>query len=68
MIIAGGRARSAGVRSHRPAPEAQGFRRPCQTGPAGRDTAAAGPVGWDGAAAIGHGSIPGSARRLDMRS
>jgi len=68
MIIVGGRARSAGMRSDRPAPEAQGFRRPCQTGLAGRDAAAAGPAGWNGAAATGHGSIPGSARRLDMRS
>ena len=67
MIIVGGRARS-GARSHRSTPGAQVFRGACPARPAGREKVAPGPAARGIAAATGHGSIPGSARRLDMRS
>jgi hypothetical protein len=68
MIMVDGRTRSVGARSHRSTPGAQVFRRACTAGPAGRERAAAGAGARAIAAATVHGSIPGSARRLDMRS
>jgi hypothetical protein len=67
MIIVGGRARS-GARSHRPAPGPDGFREPCPAGLAGPGVTIAGPAAGNGVVARGHGSIAGSACRLDMRS
>jgi hypothetical protein len=68
MIIAGRRTRSAGGRSHWLAPGIPGFLGACMAGPASRATAAIGVAVRSSAAVIGHGSVPGSARRLDMRS
>jgi hypothetical protein len=68
MIIMGGRTRSVGGRSHWPAPGAPGFLGACMADPAGRAAAVTGSTARSSAVAIGHGSIPGSARRLDMRS
>ncbi len=68
MIIVGGRTRSAGVRSHWPAPGVPGFLGACMAGPASRARTATGAAVRSSATAIGHGLAPGSARRLDMRS
>ena len=67
MIIVGGRTRS-GARSHRPTPGPGGFRPPCSAGLTGQGVTILEPATGRGVAAIGHGSIAGSARRLDMRS
>ena len=67
MIIVGGRTRS-GARSHRPTPGPDGIREPCLAGRAGQGVTIVDPAAGRGVAAIGHGSIAGSARRLDMRS
>jgi hypothetical protein len=67
MIIVGGRTHSGGARSHRSTQGAQVFRWACTAGPAGRERAAAAAAGVI-AAVTGHGSIPGSARRLDTQS
>jgi len=66
MIIVGGRARS-GARSNRPTPGHDGFKRPCSAGLTGQGVTILEPATGHGVAAIGHGSIAGSARRLDMR-
>ena len=66
MIIVGGRTRS-GARSHRPTPGPDGFQRPCSAGLTGQGVTILEPATWQDVAAIGHGSIAGSARRLDMR-
>jgi hypothetical protein len=68
MIIVGGGTRSAGARSHRSTSGALGPWESCMAGQAGRVRAVTGPTQKASAAATGHGSIPGSARRLDMRS
>jgi hypothetical protein len=71
MIIVAARSRAAGERSRWSAPGApgpQGLRRPRVAAPDGRERVVTGPVGGNVAAALGHGLIPGSARRLDMRS
>jgi hypothetical protein len=67
MIIVGGRTRS-GARSHRSTPGPDGFREPCLAGLAGQGVTIFGPTAGNDAAASGHSSIAGSARRLDMRS
>ena len=67
MIIVGGRTRS-GARPHRPTPRPDGFREPCLAGLAGQGVIIHRPAAGNGAAADGHGSIAGSARRLDMPS
>jgi len=67
MIIVGGRTRS-GARPHRPTPGPDGFREPCMAGLAGQGVIIHRPAAGNGAAANGHDSIAGSARRLDMRS
>ncbi len=67
MIIVGGRIRS-GARPHRPAPGPDGFQRPCAPGRTGPGVTIFEPAIGHGVAAVGHGSIAGSARRLDMRS
>jgi len=67
MIIVGGRMRP-GTRSHQPAPEPDGFQRPCSPGLTGQGVTILEPATGHGVAAIGHGSVAGSARRLDMRS
>jgi hypothetical protein len=67
MIIVGGRTRS-GARSHRPTPGPDGFQWPCSPGLAGQGVTILGPATEHGVAAIGHGSIARSARRLDMQS
>ena len=67
MIIVGGRTRSA-ARSHRPAPGPDAFQWPCSAGLTGQGVTILEPATGHGVAAIGHGSIAGSARRLDMRS
>ena len=67
MIIVGGRTRS-GTRSRRPAPGPDGFQRPCSPGLTGPGVTILEPAAGHGLAAIGHGSIAGSARRLDMQS
>ena len=67
MIIVGGWTRS-GARSHRPAPGPDGVREPCPAGLAGPGVTILRPAAGNGVAARGHGSIAGSARRLDMRS
>lgn len=67
MIIVGGRTRS-GARSHRPAPRPEGFQRPCSAGLTGPGVTILEPATGHGVAPVGHGSIAGSARRLDMRS
>ena len=67
MIIVGGRMRSGG-RSPRPAPGPDGFQRPCSAGLTGQGVTILDPATGHGVAAIDHGSIAGSARRLDMRS
>ena len=67
MIIVGGRSRS-GTRSHRPAPGPDGFQRPYSAGLTGQGVTILDPATGPGVAAIGHGSVAGSARRLDMRS
>ena len=68
MIIVDGRTRYGGARSHRSTPGAQVFRRACTAGLAGRGKLAPGPAARVIAAATGHGSMPGSARRLDTQS
>lgn len=68
MIIVDGRTRYGRARSHRSTPGAQVFRRACTAGLAGRGKFAPGPAAGAIAAATGHGLMPGSARRLDMRS
>lgn len=68
MIIVDGRTRSGGARSYRSTPGAQVFRMACMAGLAGREKIAPGPAARAIAAPAGHGSAPGSARRLDMRS
>ena len=67
MIIVGGRTRS-GARSRRPAPGPDSFRLPCSAGLTGQGVTILEPAAGHGVAAVGHGSIAGSARRLDMRS
>ena len=67
MIIVGGRTRS-GVRSHRPTPGPDGFQRPCSAGLTGQGVTILEPATGRSVVPIGHGSIAGSARRLDMRS
>lgn len=67
MIIVGGRTRS-GARSPRPTPGPDDFQRPCSAGLTGQGVTILEPATGQGVAAIGHGSIAGSARRLDMRS
>jgi hypothetical protein len=66
MIIVGGRTRSR-ARSHRPTPRPDGFQRPCSEGLTGQGVTILELATGHGVAAIGHGSIAGSARRLDMR-
>jgi hypothetical protein len=66
MIIVGGRTRS-GARSHRPTPGPDGFQRPCSAGLTGQGVTILEPATGHGVAAVGHGSIAASARRLDMR-
>jgi hypothetical protein len=67
MIIVGRRTRS-GARSHGPTPGPDGFQRPCSAGLTGPGVTILEPATGYGVAVIGHGSIAGSARRLDMRS
>ena len=67
MIIVDGRTRFGGARSRRSTPGAQVFRWACTAGPAGRERVTPGVVGAI-AAVTDHGSIPGSARRLDTQS
>ena len=67
MIIVGGRTRS-GARSRRPTPGPDGFQRPCSAGLTGQGVTILEPATGLGVAAVGHGSIARSARRLDMRS
>ena len=67
MIIVDGQPRSRGTRSHRSTPGAQVFRWACTAGPAGRERVVPVTAGVT-AAVTGHGSIPGSARRLDTQS
>ena len=66
MIIVGGRTRSW-ARSHRPTPGPDGFQRPCPAGLTGQGVTILEPATGHGVAAVGHGSIAASARRLDMR-
>ena len=68
MIIVDGRTRFAGARSHRSTPGAQVFQWACTAGPAGRERVTPGAAARITAAVAGHGSIPGSARRLDTQS
>jgi hypothetical protein len=68
MIMVDGRTRSGEARSPRSTPGAQVFRWACAASPAGRERAAPGAAATVTAAVAGHGSIPGSARRLDTRS
>ena len=67
MIIVDGRTRLGGARSRRSTPGAQVFRWACTAGPAGRERVTPGAAGVI-AAVADHGSIPGSARRLDTQS
>jgi len=67
MIIVGGRARS-GARSNRPTPGHDGSKRPCSAGLTGQGVTILEPATGHGVAPIGHGSVAGSARRLDIRS
>jgi hypothetical protein len=67
MIIVGGRTRSR-ARSRRPAPGPEGFQRPCSAGLTGQGVTILEPATGHGVAPIGHGSVAGSARRLDIRS
>jgi len=67
MIVVGGRTRS-GARLPRPRPGPDGFRQLCLAGLAGQGVIIHRPAAGDGAAVNGHGSIAGSARRLDMPS
>ena len=68
MIIVDGRTRFGRARSRWSTPGAQQvFRWACTAGPAGRELAAPAAAGVI-AAVTGHGSIPGSARRLDTQS
>ena len=67
MIIVGGRTRS-GARSHRPTPRPDAFQRPCSAGLLGQGVIILGATDRNSATAVGHGSIPGPARRLDTRS
>ncbi len=68
MIMVGGRTRSAGVPSHWPSPGIPGVLGECMAGPVSWARAATGAAARSSAAAIDHGLVPGSARRLDMRS
>ena len=68
MIMVDGRTRAWSARSHRSTPGAQVFRWACTAGPAGREMATPGAAAVAITAATGHGSIPGSARRLDTQS
>lgn len=68
MIIVGGRMHSGGARSHRSTQGAQVFRWAYTAGPAGRECVIPGAAARITAAVTGHGSVPGSARRLDTRS
>ena len=68
MIIVGGRTRSGGARSHRSTQGAQVFRWACTASPAGRERGTPAVAASVTAAVTGHGSIPGSARRLDTQS
>ena len=68
MIIVDGRTRFGGARSCRSTPGAQVFRWACTAGPAGRERLTPGAAARITAAVTGHGSIPGSARRLDTPS
>jgi hypothetical protein len=67
MIIVGGWTRS-GARSHRPTPGPDGIREPCLAGRAGQGVTIHRQAAGIGVAAVGHDSIAGTARRLDMRS
>jgi hypothetical protein len=67
MIIVGGRTRS-GARSHRSTPGPDGFQWPCSAGRAGQGATLLEPATGNGVVAVGHGSIAGCARRLDMQS
>jgi hypothetical protein len=68
MIMVDGRTRFWGTRSHRSMPGAQVFRLACTAGLAGRERVTPGVAARITAAVTGHGSIPGSARRLDTQS
>ena len=68
MIIVDGRTRYGGARSHRSTPGAQVFPWACTAGPAGRERATPVAAARVSAEDTGHGSIPGSARRLDTQS
>jgi hypothetical protein len=67
MIMVGDRTRSA-ARFHRSTPGPDGFQRPSSAGLTGQGVIVLGPAAGRSVAPIGHGSIAGSARRLDMRS
>ena len=67
MIIVGGRTRS-GARSYRPTPGPDGIGGPCLAGRAGQGVTIHRQAAGIGVAAVGHDSIAGTARRLDMRS
>ena len=67
MIIVGGRTRS-GARSHRSTPGPDGFQRLCSAGLTGQGVTILEPATRHSVAPVGHGSIAGSARRLDMQS
>ena len=66
MIMVDGRPRFGEARSHWSTPGAQVFRWACTACPAGRERVA--PGARITAAVTGHGSIPGSAHRLDTQS
>ena len=68
MIMVDGRTRFGEARSCRSTPGAQVFRWACTAGSAGRERVALGAAARVTAAVTGHGSIPGSARRLDTQS
>jgi hypothetical protein len=68
MIMVDGRTRFGGARSHRSTPGAQVFRWACTAGPAGPERVTPGVAARIAAAVAGHGSIPGSVRRLDTQS
>jgi len=67
MIMVDGWPRFGGARSHWSTPGAQVFRWACTAGLARRERVAPA-AAMVIAAVTGHGSIPGSARRLDTQS
>jgi hypothetical protein len=68
MIMVDGRTRFVGARSHRSTKGAQVFQWACTAAPARRESVTPGAAARITAAVTGHGSVPGSARRLDTRS